>query len=79
MLGTANFHERIVYLQQVEELKQNEGGDTLMAKQLMEKYDNVLKGEKKDVEAFDQQLEECVFDYFNLIVREYYMARDKWQ
>ena len=78
MIQNANFNERIVYLQQVEELKQAEGQESLVSKQLMDKYDTILKGEKKDIMDFDQKLQEITFDYFNLIVREYYMAVDKW-
>ena len=44
----------------------------------MEKYDAILKGEKKDIADYDVKLQEITFDYFNLIVREYYMAVDKW-
>ena len=44
----------------------------------MEKYDTILKGEKKDIADFDVKLQEITFDYFNIIVREYYMSVDKW-
>lgn len=44
----------------------------------MEQYDHVLKDEDKEVTEFTFQLQELVFDYFNLIVKEYYMAIDKW-
>lgn len=45
---------------------------------MMEKYDKVLKGEQEDVDKFTLLLQEVVFDYFNLIVKEYYMSIDKW-
>lgn len=44
----------------------------------MDKYDAVLKGEQKDADDFTLTIQECVFDYFNLIVKEYYLAVDKW-
>lgn len=37
-----------------------------------------MKGEDKEVTELTLQLQEIVFDYFNLIVKEYYMAQDKW-
>jgi len=38
----------------------------------------LLKTETKDMEEYTIQLQDHVFDYFNLIVKEYYMSLDKW-
>ena len=38
----------------------------------------MLKTETKDMEEYTIQLQDHVFDYFNLIVKEYYMSLDKW-
>ena len=45
---------------------------------MTEEYQLILKGEKKDMEEFTVALQDNVFDYFNLIVKEYYMSLDKW-
>ena len=45
---------------------------------MTEEYQIILKGEKKDMEEFTVQLQDNVFDYFNLIIKEYYMSLDKW-
>ena len=37
----------------------------------------MLKTETKDMEEYTIQLQDHVFDYFNLIVKEYYMSLDK--
>lgn len=38
----------------------------------------MLKGEDAEVTALTLSLQEAVFDYFNLIVKDYYMSIDKW-
>ena len=50
----------------------------MMAKELQAKYDGVLKGESAEMEKFTMKLQDYVFDYFNLIVKEYYLSLDKW-
>jgi len=57
-----------------------EGDPTLQTqlKELQSKYDVLLKGEQRDVDEYVMQLQDCVFDYFNIIVKEYYMAQDRW-
>ena len=64
-------------MKQADDLKENEN-DLVNSKLMMEKYDVVLKGEQEDVDKFTLTLQEVVFDYFNLIVKEYYMGLDKW-
>lgn len=45
----------------------------------MKVYDQILKGETKGVEEFKMIVQEIVFDYFNLILKEYYLNIDKCQ
>ena len=37
----------------------------------------MLKKEEQDLEGFTLKLQETIFDYFNLITKEYYMTIDK--
>ena len=41
-------------------------------------YQEVLRGEANDINAFTQDIQDTVFDYFNMIVKEYLMTIDKW-
>lgn len=41
-------------------------------------YQKVLAGEQADIDEFQLTLQEIVFDYFNLITKEYYLGVDKW-
>lgn len=45
-------------------------------KELQAKYDAILKDESTEMEAFVYKLQEYVFDYFNLITKEYYLSLD---
>ena len=45
----------------------------------MKDYQELLKGEEKDNNEFTLEIQECVFDYFNLIVKEYYLNIDRMQ
>jgi hypothetical protein len=45
----------------------------------MKEYQELLKGEEKDNNEFTLEIQECVFDYFNLIVKEYYLNIDRMQ
>ena len=47
-------------------------------KELQVKYDTILKGESAEMESFAKKLQEFVFDYFNLIVKEYYLSIDHY-
>jgi len=38
----------------------------------------MLKGEASDLEAFTQNVSDVVFDYFNMIDKEYLMTVNKW-
>jgi hypothetical protein len=37
-----------------------------------------VKGEEADLEKFNGELQEVVFDFFNLITKEYYLTIDKF-
>ena len=69
-------------MRESEELLQSQAfaasADDPVTKQLKEKYHAILKGEKADIEAYSEKLEELMFDYFNMIKKEYYMALEKW-
>ena len=41
-------------------------------------YQKMLDEEDKELEAYVMMIQDNVFDYFNLIVKEYKMAIDKW-
>jgi hypothetical protein len=47
-------------------------------KELQAKYDAVLKNESAEMESFTKKLQEIVFDYFNLITKEYYLSIDHY-
>ena len=51
MIADANFHQRIIYLKQADDLKENQA-DLINSKKMMDKYDLVLKGEQNDVDKF---------------------------
>ena len=38
----------------------------------------MLKLEDKDLDEFNADLQELIFDYFNLISKEYYLTIDKF-
>jgi hypothetical protein len=38
----------------------------------------MLDQEDKELESYVMMIQDNVFDYFNLIVKEYKMAIDKW-
>lgn len=76
MLGEANFHQRVYLMRQAEEYKAQ--GNQAESDAEMKKYDALLRGEREENDLFVQDLQETVFDYFNLIVKEYYMAIEKW-
>lgn len=82
IISEANFQERIVYLRQAEAiLKENvDNNDELKATEteLRKKYHEVLKGETEDLDKFVERLQEHLFDFFNMIRKEYYMSLDKW-
>ncbi len=44
----------------------------------MKEYDKILRGEQEDIDRFTLDLQDLIFDYFNLIVKEYYMTLEKW-
>ena len=74
MIAEANWRKRVGIMQQAEEIKQeNEKEYT----RLMSEYQELLKGEEKDNNEFTLEIQECVFDYFNLIVKEYYLNIDR--
>ena len=82
MLEEANFQQRIQLLEQKDAIDQ-EGAqaspeDQANGKKYQEQYTTLLKSETKDMEMYTIQLQDHVFDYFNLIVKEYYMSLDKW-
>jgi len=52
--------------------------DQETSKKLQTEYTDILKSETKDMEVYTIGLQDHVFDYFNLIVKEYYMSLDKW-
>lgn len=82
MIEEANLQLRINNLQQKDAIDQEgdaaSAEDKEKAKTCQEEYTAILKGEKQDMEKFTIQLQDIVFDYFNLIVKEYYMSLDKW-
>lgn len=82
MIEEANFHARIALLQEKEQIELEKEAasaeDKERAKKLNDEYTVLLKSEKDDMEQFTIQLQDIIFDYFNLIVKEYYMALDKW-
>lgn len=43
----------------------------------MKQYDEKLKSEERNANEFTQIMQDIVFDYFNLIVKEYYLNIDK--
>ena len=45
---------------------------------LQAQYQENLLSEGTALNKFTSQLEDCVFDYFILIVKEYMMTSDKW-
>ena len=47
-------------------------------KELHDKYDAVLKNEGTEMDSFTMKVQEYVFDYFNLIIKEYYRSLDIW-
>lgn len=47
-------------------------------KELQDKYDAVLKNEGTEMDSFTMKVQEYVFDYFNLIIKEYYRSLDIW-
>ncbi len=47
-------------------------------KELENDYQQILKNEEIDIEEFTKELKEYVFDYFNIIEKEYMIAVDKW-
>ena len=49
-----------------------------LAKELVNEYQETLRGETNALNNFTQQLQDYVFDYFNIIVKEYLMSLDKW-
>jgi len=51
MLAEANFHERVVYLRQADDLKENEN-DHMGSKLMMAKYDSALKADEVDANNF---------------------------
>ena len=42
-------------------------------KELKTKYDATINNEATEMESFVYKLQEYVFDYFNLITKEYYL------
>ena len=46
--------------------------------ELKEKYHAMLKGEKGDIEKYHEKLEEMMFDFFNMIKKEYIMSLEKY-
>jgi hypothetical protein len=82
MLEEANFQQRINLLEQKDIIDQ-EGvnaspEDQAKGKEFQTEYTAILKSETKDMETYTINLQDHVFDYFNLIVKEYYMSLDKW-
>ena len=77
ILSEANFRERIVYLEEQEEMKRDGEDKTpegmARYKELQTLYDNCLKGESEDMAKFDLKVQDYVFDYFNLIIKEFYL------
>ena len=45
-------------------------------KELKTKYDATINNEATEMESFVYKLQEYVFDYFNLITKEYYLSLD---
>lgn len=74
-----NFRTRINFLRESEQaVEAGAGADDATVKELKEKYHAMLKGEKTDIEKYSEKLEEMMFDFFNMIKKEYYMSLDKW-
>jgi len=48
-----------------------------MEADLRRKYEEILKGEQNDIDGFVEKLQELIFDYFNMIKKEYYLTLDK--
>lgn len=44
---------------------------------LRQKYESILKNEQNDIDGFVEKLQELIFDYFNMIKKEYYLTLDK--
>jgi len=76
IIEDANTCQRVALMKQADDLTLI--GDTANSKKVMVEYDVVLKGEERDLEEFTILMQDTVFDYFNIIVKEYYMAVDKW-
>ena len=83
MLMDVNFKERIVYLEQMEELKDNQEDQTEEGKKQSEEckamYDKLSQQENGELDLFTMKLQEYVFDYFNLIVKQYYVSLENWK
>ena len=75
IISYCNFRERVKIMAEAEEAK-TEGLDAEYTK-LMKSYDEKLKGEEQGVNEFVMTMQDIVFDYFNLIVKEYYLNIDK--
>ena len=93
MIAEANSQERYQLLQKIEELKEQSGEnvdkigmkpnptmseEAREIQKLQEEYNQVLKGENQDFDKFALSVQDLVFDYFNIIVKEYYLTLDKW-
>ena len=48
-----------------------------MEADLRRKYEEILKGNQNDIDGFLEKLQELIFDYFNMIKKEYYLTLDK--
>ena len=79
IISQHNFKARIELLRAQEQAaNEGRGPQDPIGKELKEKYQAILKGEKADNEKYIEKLQEMMFDYFNMIQKEYYMSLDKW-
>lgn len=82
IMSENNFNWRIKLLQEAEEMmKNNQTNDPEIKEQegdVRKKYMAYIKEENIDADAYTQKLQELIFDYFNMIKKEYYMALDKY-
>ena len=92
MIIDANTRFRINCLQQIDAFKSQgdvdnpqDGGPAAVPaekqsviREISKKYSDSLSGEVQTLNEFTQLLQDCTFDYFNLILKEYMIALDKW-
>ena len=82
LMSNANFRERIAFLEQKEEMKENQEDLTdegkKLSAELNEKYSKLVQQENGELDQFTLKLQEFVFDYFNLINKDYHISLEQW-